>query len=174
VFQFGMRARDVPLGFAGLRLDAALGYQLGDLTRDTIDPTAMPMPIAHHERAAGELGIHDDRAGIALTRGEYATFDVELAHEDRIATWLALHRGATTITLRSFAARTEVTSTTGHTDRAITGGGQTQLDRDVRGTHVTASAEVARSFYARLDADPSPHPDLAGRLLVTLSRHVRR
>jgi hypothetical protein len=109
--------------------------------------------------------------GLGAARTEYPTFDLELAREDRLSAWLTLHRGRSVLTVRSFAARTEVTANTGLAQHATTGGGQTQLDRDLGHVHLTASAEVARSFYAQIDStvSPTPRAELGARVLLALS-----
>ena len=65
-----------------------------------------------------------------------------------------------------------MTRTTADASPQLTGGGSAGMDVDLpQKLKLALDVEVARSYYARLDSDPEPRPELAGTGTVRLTRH---
>jgi hypothetical protein len=69
----------------------------------------------------------------------------------------------------AFAA---LTHTSAEPRPQLTGGGSAGLDVALpEQVKLALDVEVARSYYARLDGDPTPTPQLAGLGTIQLTRH---
>jgi hypothetical protein len=70
------------------------------------------------------------------------------------------------------AAFAALTHTSTEPKPQLTGGGSAGVDVSLpEQLKLALDVEVARSYYARLDADPEPRPELAGVGTVRLTRH---
>ena len=102
---------------------------------------------------------------ILAERTAHLAMDEVITIEDRLSA--GFHDGMWRA--GAFAARTR---TTANTTSELTGGGSAGLDLSLpEKLQLALDVEVARSYYARLDADPEPRPELAGTGTVRLTRH---
>ncbi len=154
-------------GFASselARVDAAdVSGRHGELTYDVAlgalfasRPLAVPV--------AGSLGVGYGPWAARVSRSAFLAMDDSITIEDRVSAayqdgrWRA---GA-------FAA---LTHTSDQPRAQVTGGGSAGVDVTLpEEVKLAVDVEVARSYYARLDADPLPRPELAGVGTVQLSR----
>jgi len=151
-------------------LDAKVGLALGSIW-DRSGPE--PQSIADVTSPRGYLGAtftwEPATWTARYTRDVSPTFDGAIAIEDRLSHAVQLHRGLPGVQLTGFAAYTtlyEMAGTTGD----WTGGATVARTWDL-GDHLSflVSGEVARSYYARLDADARPVPEAAARVMAVLS-----
>lgn len=164
---------DVAGGFAGTGSMHISTSRNGVVTSQTTVITEELPDIRSKTGSARLYGtVGDITAEVSAGRSMYLTVNVELALEDRLsasATWLS-RRGM--LRLEGFAARNRLwlDETTEH--RATTGGAfaswQQALDHDVT---LTASLEVAHSFYGSMTGDIRPDSGLAVQAGATLTKH---
>lgn len=113
---------------------------------------------------AGMLGLGWGPWSARIERAAYLAMDDSLTVEDRISA--AYHDGRWRA--GAFAA---LTHTSDQPRAQITGGGSAGVDFTLpEEVKLALDVEVARSYYARLDADPRPTPELAELGTVQLTR----
>jgi hypothetical protein len=161
----GTDAAPLPISSELTRVDAVdLSSRHGDLTYDVaVGALFASHPI--HLPVAGSLGIAVGPWSARVERSAYLAMDNSLTIEDRISgayrdgRWRA---GA-------FAALTHASD---EPRAQVTGGGSAGLDVALpEEVKLAVDVEVARSYYARLDGDPRPTPELAELGTVRLERH---
>lgn len=147
------------------RVDAvALTRRHGDVSYEfaagavfATSPIAVPV--------AGLLGITWGPWSAKVERGAYLAMDDSVTIEDRITA--GYHEGMWRA--GAFAA---LTHTSIDPKPQATGGGSAGVDVDLpEELKLAVDVEVARSYYARLDGNPDPTPQLAGIGTVQLTRH---
>jgi hypothetical protein len=147
------------------RVDAvALTHRGGAVTIDAAGgglfasrPIAVPL--------AGLLGVAWGPWSARVERDAFLAMDDSITIEDRITA--GYHDGMWRA--GAFAA---LTHTSADAKPQVTGGGSAGVDVDLpEELKLAVDVEVARSYYARLDGDPSPTPQLAGLGTVKLERH---
>lgn len=188
---FYPRITGIPIG--PMRLDAAVGraetgwsqisagssnldLQFGS---DATPPRAAP---AHHEfpslrvfagraRASAKLGRIDASAGVE--RGMYLTMDSALAVEERATATLATTVDDVRVTASGFAAHSVIWRSKTASSEHETGGGALGVDVGLPDRwRLGGQAELARTFYATLDADRAPSVDTALRVDVGLHHQI--
>ena len=124
-------------------------------------------PIAVTAAVTGPAG----RAtwSVRAERSAQLAMDDTVTVEDRLSAGVAYPLGGVDLRASAFAA---LTRTTDAPAPVVTGGGALGLDVDLPAqVQLAVDAAVARSYYGRLDADPSPAPELAALGTVKLERH---
>lgn len=146
------------------RVDAvALTHRYGDLTIEAaggalfaMHPIAMPV--------AGALGLMWGPWSARVERSAFLAMDDSITIENRFSA--AYHEGIWRA--GAFAA---LTHTSHDPAPQLTGGGSAGVDVALpEKVKLALDVEVARSYYARLDSDAAPTPELAGVGTVKLSR----
>lgn len=107
------------------------------------------------------------RLDLAVERSADLAIDDTFTVENRASATYAMAYKHHTLRASGFAALTKTTAATAQ----LTGGGGAGIDVKLPAeVALSADVEVARSYYARLDGDPNPTPQLAGLGSVRLSR----
>jgi hypothetical protein len=142
----------------------ALTRSHGDLTYElAIGGLGASRPIK--APVAGKLGITYGPWSASVERAAYLAMDDTITIENRIAA--GVHEG-----MWRAAAFAALTHTSTEPRSQLTGGGSAGMDVSLpEKLQLALDVEVARSYYARLDADPEPRPELAGTGTVRLTRH---
>jgi hypothetical protein len=175
-----LRARAIRLGSPYLLLDgevaiASGGFEASAMVQQAPRFTVLPAEITN---VTGNLTIYGGGishvAGVGYARSLRPTTDGLVLLEDRGTVWLTLRTDADQqileATLQLFAAHTRAQAPFGASDADTYGGGFTLGFLLARSMRLGFEAEVARSFYARLDADdPRPLPELGFRVLWSFS-----
>ncbi len=176
-------ARNVPL-VAGLYADASVGvtgtgsfststsvngHVVSSTTVMTEDLPLMSTPAAS-ARLFGSFGGVTVSVGAARTLS--LTSDVHLVLENRATGELSFAGRHNQLALTGFAAQTELWTDKTTSQRSVTGGGAAAWTRDVgHELSLTGRVELARSFYAVLDGDPTPRPETAARASLVMTKH---
>ena len=114
---------------------------------------------------AAEVGIGWRSFSLRAGHTAHLAMDDVVTVEDRLAA--GFHDG-----MWRAAAFIAATRTSADAKPALTGGGSAGMDLSLpEKVKLAVDVEVARSYYARLDGDPSPTPELAGIGTVRLERH---
>lgn len=143
-------AADITRTVHGVTYEASLGALFGSR------PIHMPV--------AGALGIAWGPWSARLSRSAFLAMDDSITIENRAS---AAYRDGRW-RAGAFAA---LTHTSDQPRAQLTGGGSAGVDVTLpEEVKLAVDVEVARSYYARLDADPLPRPELAGVGTVQLSR----
>ena len=155
---------------AGVTLDVAFGLATGDLVRrDAMTPTTEAQIFTPR----GAIAAAQTRDALTWTarysRDAYPTIDGALAVEDRLATTVEARRALPGLQVSGFAAHTQTYDRDGA--RGDWTAGAAVARTWAIGGHLSllVSGEAARSYYARLDGDAAPTPELAARALALLS-----
>ena len=169
----------------GLALDAELRIGAGDVRDNTGPATGEPRPlIAEIMTPSGHLGLTGEVPAFAwsarLTREVRPAFDAAIALEDRLDGTVVLRRWLPGTTVSAFAARTGVYARPAAT--AAWTGGVAVARSFALSDHLSLAVrgEVARSWYAVLDAPlgdamaPALAPAPAARLSAVLTGSVGR
>jgi hypothetical protein len=175
-----VRVRALRLGSPHLLLDGEVALVGGGFTPPEAPPDVprLTVPPADITTVTGSLTIYGGDewhvAGAGYARTLRPTTDGFLLLEDRGTAWLTLRTNADQqildLTLQGFGAHTTVQGAYGATDANTYGGGLGLGWLLARSMRLGFDAEVARSFYARLDAaDPQPLPELGFRVLWSFS-----
>jgi hypothetical protein len=176
------RFTDVPVGPLPLHFDAAYGRGATGWSQISVDGEVvsdigsedLPVIDAPVGRLRLRTAIGGVEAEVAAERHLYLTFDTALALEERATARLSLPAWRGQLTGTGFAAHTELWSSPVDSEDFVTGGGSLALAYPLPDAwQLAASAEVAQSFYATIDADRALHAELAARIDVTLRRELR-
>lgn len=144
-----------------LLFDARIGWALGTINRFDRDvprdpsPKAPP-PVLSVSTVGGEAAIYGgndtDWGGVRYSRSVIPTLDFTLGRHDRLSAWITHRMGRAEVSSNGFLATTtfwdrSATSVTNRTG-GIDARAAWSLDGGVR---FEISAEMARTFYARVD-----------------------
>ena len=164
----------------GLLFDARIGWALGTINRFDRkvprDPnTPPPPPVLSVSTMGGEAAIYGgtdtDWGGVRYTRAVLPTLDFTLGRHDRLSAWITHRVGRAEVSSNAFIA----TTTFWDRDAASTTGRTGGLDARAAwsfdgGLRFELSAELARTFYARVDEnDVSPRAEWGVRSMAMLT-----
>jgi hypothetical protein len=157
----------------GWTLDAKLGFAFGSVSPHASMVATVDVTTPRGFVAATLSTEHVQWTG-RFEHDAQPTFDAAIAVEERATSTAVMKRWLPGVELAGFFAYTrlyEVSGTTGD----WTGGASVKRAWQL-GDHLTfaVSGEVARSYYARLDAatDARPVPETAARAMATLTARV--
>jgi len=120
-------------------------------------PIALPV--------AGTLGVAWGPWSVRAQRSAFLAMDDSITIENRVTA--GYHEG-----MWRAGAFTALTHTSTDSHPQVTGGGSAGVDVALpEQVKLALDVEVARSYYARLDNDPEPRPELAEVGTVKLERH---
>lgn len=178
-----LAARNVPL-FGGLYADASFGVTgTGTFTTSTsvngkvvssttvmTEDLPLMSTMAGSARLFGSFGPVDVSLGAARTLD--LTSDVHLVLDNRATGQIAWNGRRSQLALDGFAALTDLWTDETTRQRSLTGGGAATYTRGLgHDLSLTGRVELARSFYAVLDADPTPRPETAARASLVMTKH---
>ncbi len=178
-----LAAHNVPL-VGGLYADASFGVTgTGTFTTSTsvngkvVSSTTVmteDLPLmsttAASARLFGSFGSVDVSLGAARTLD--LTSDVQLVLDNRATGQVTWNGRRSQLALAGFAALTDLWTDKTTRQRSLTGGGAATYSHDVgHDLSLTGRVELARSFYAVLDADPTPRPETAARASLVMTKH---
>jgi hypothetical protein len=157
-----------PLVLATRRGDYELELDAGVLSADE------PLDCRGCAPVAGTLALGvrrgDDHWHARYDRDAHLAFDARVVVEDRLSARFRHALGRHAVRIDGFAALTRTNEMT-ERDPVATGGVVVGLDAKLaHGVELAVDFEAGRSFYARLDGDPSPAAEPVARVGVALSR----
>jgi hypothetical protein len=142
-----------------------LTHRFGDTTVELSGGYLTASVPLHTTPIAAAAAVAWGPWSLRAERSAHLAMDEVITIEDRLSA--GFHDGRWRA--GAFAAATR---TTADTHPQLTGGGSAGLDLLLpQKLKLALDVEVARSYYARLDADPEPRPELAGTGTVRLTRH---
>jgi hypothetical protein len=142
-----------------------LTHRFGDTTVELSGGYLTASVPLHTTPIAAAAAVAWGPWSLRAERTAHLAMDEVITIEDRLSA--GYHEGMWRA--GAFAAATR---TTADTNPQLTGGGSAGLDLSLpEKLQLALDVEVARSYYARLDSDPEPRPELAGTGSVRLTRH---
>lgn len=173
------RVSGIPLG--ELKLDLAFGEAVTAATTTSVNGqvvstiTSEQLPDLHvpagRARLYGTIGRFDASAGIE--RGMYLSMDAALVVEERATGSVATTVDGARLTASGFAAHSVIWTSPTESSEHVTGGGAIALELGLPDHwRLSNQAELARTFYASLEGERTPHVDTAFRFDLALHRTI--
>lgn len=166
-----LRLRGIHLGNE-VYLDADVAWAHGSVSEaDTVGS----LPLRRFDTVSADVAVERSHGPLSTSIGYRRqlapTVDTDLILDDRISASLSLARGRADYAVSGFGARTQLFPAEGGVmPPELTGGAELSAGLDLgKGVRLGASAELARTYYARISGDSRPRAELGARFVGMLS-----